>query len=236
LIGRLDPKVFDTWSASRKLAFWINAYNALTLKLIIDHYPIRTRPFAAVFAPADSIKQIPKRWTAEFFMALGRPMSLDEIEHEILRQRGVDPHERTFDEPRIHVALVCAAVGCPPLRNEPFDAARLAEQFADQARRFLADPKRFRIDREAGVVRLSSIFKWFGADFVSRYLPAEGYGAFDDDVRAPLHYVAGFLPAGQAAWLRAGQYKVRFLPYDWSLNVRDEPIPTTQPEGTADDR
>lgn len=236
MVGRLDPKVYDAWPTPAKLAFWTNAYNALTLKLIVDYYPIKPRPFGKVLGPANSIKQIPKRWKSRFFLAMGKAMSLDQIEHEMLRQKGVEADKRIFEEPRIHVALVCAAASCPPLRNEPFDATRLQAQFADQARKFLADPKRFRIDTEADAVYLSSIFKWFGGDFVAKYLPADGFGSSDDSVRATLNYVAGSVKGEQAEYLRRGEYKVKYLTYDWSLNLRTTPVPTTQPVEDGDDR
>ena len=230
-IGLLDPKVYETWPDKAKLAFWLNAYNALTLKLIVDHYPIRPSLLRGVKFPNNSIRQIPKQWDAKFFLAMGRKMSLNEVEHatirETLRARQV--------EPRIHMALVCAAMGCPPLRNEPYVADRLDKQLDDQTRRFLARPERFKIDIPAGKVYLSAIFSWFGDDFVTQYRPAQGFGDRGQAVRASLHFVSKYLPEERAAYLRDRPYKVEFLRYDWTLNERREKIQPKelQPETKA---
>ena len=160
-LSSLDPAVYAGWNDPQKIAFWINAYNGLTLKLIVDHYPINSSLLRSVVYPKNSIMQIPGRWTKITFEVMGEPMTLDEIEHQVLRAK--------FDEPRIHMALVCAALSCPRLRNEPFVAERLDGQLDDQTREFLADKNKFRIDREKGAVYLSSIFDWFKGDFVARY-------------------------------------------------------------------
>ena len=165
-LAALDPEVFGKWSDKEKIAFWINAYNALTLRVIIDNYPIKASFFSALRFPQNSIRQIKGVWDEIQFPVMGRNMTLDNIEHDTLRSQ--------FDEPRIHVALVCAALGCPPLRNEPYISAKLESQLDDQARRFFKDPGKFRVDREEGRVYLSSIFKWFGGDFVKAYGSGNG--------------------------------------------------------------
>jgi len=141
---------------------------------------------------------------------MGRPMTLDGIEHGVLR--------KDYHEPRIHMALVCAAMGCPPLRNEPYTGERLFAQLDDQARRFLSNPAKFRIARDAGRVYLSSIFKWFGDDFVSNYGVENAYGDHSAKERATLHFIAGYLKKSDADYLADGNYKVKYLDYDWSLN------------------
>jgi len=221
-IARTDPERLARRGRKQRIAFWINAYNALTLKAIIDHYPIRAGALRSLRFPADSIRQIPGVWDKLQFLVAGRKMTLNQIEHEVLR--------RKFREPRIHVALVCAARGCPPLRNEPYDGARLDAQLADQARRFFADPARFRIDRAAGRVYLSSIFKWYGEDFVARYAPAEGFAGHEQPLRASLNFAARHLPKADAEYLAGGKYRVSYLDYDWSLNERKTPpAPATAP-------
>jgi hypothetical protein len=149
-------------------------------------------------------------WTKLRFVVMRREMTLDQIEHEELRAK--------FDEPRIHMALVCAAMSCPPLRNEPYVAGRLDAQFADQARRFLARSDRFRIDREKGVARLSAIFKWFGGDFVKDYGTRDAFNGHSDAERAVLNYVAGLLPDDDAEFLRSAKPSIAYLDYDWTLN------------------
>ena len=214
-LASLTRQEYDAWSRSEQIAFWINAYNALTLKLIIDHYPIEPGLVAGEIYPASSIRQIPGAWTKVQFLVMGEKMTLGEIEHQQLRA--------TFNQPEIHVALVCAAMSCPPLRNEPYVGARLDQQFDDQARRFLAGQGNFRVDRDAGVVYLSSIFSWFGEDFTSGYRADFGFGEHDDNVRAVLNYVSRYVSEADARDLLAGQFTVAYLDYDWSLNEQAGP-------------
>ena len=141
---------------------------------------------------------------------MGRAMTLDGIEHGVLRKE--------FHEPRIHMALVCAAMGCPPLRNEPYTGDRLGDQLDDQARRFLSNPAKFRIAANEGTVYLSSIFKWFGEDFVPGYGVEQGYGAHSAAQRAVLHFISGYLDKQEAERLSSGDYSISYLDYDWSLN------------------
>ncbi len=211
-IGALmvQPAAAAVMSWPAKVALWTNAYNALTLKAIIDHYPIKPGLISGIAYPDDSIRQIPGVWDRLEFLVMDRRVTLNEIEHEILRPQ--------FNEPRIHVALGCAAMGCPPLRPEPFTGERLDEQLDDQTRRFLGNPRQFRIDRERGVVYLSSIFQWFGEDFIPTYAPQEGFAGHSDKERTSLNFVSGYLPPEQAEYLRTGDYRIEYLDYDWSLN------------------
>ena len=136
--------------------------------------------------PKSSIQQIPGRWDKVQWLVMGQKLTLDRIEHAILR--GGDPAlvatYGPFHEPRIHLALVCAAMGCPPLRNEPYAGERLDAQLDDQVRRFLRNPQKFRIDRGNGRVYLSSIFKWFGGDFIKKYGAGEKFAGHSDAERA----------------------------------------------------
>ncbi|MDP1579714.1 MAG: DUF547 domain-containing protein [Candidatus Didemnitutus sp.] len=175
-----------------RLAFWINAYNAYTLKLVADHHPvksIRDIPHPGVDSP----------WDLPVARVGGCDLSLNHIEHQVLRAE--------LKEPRIHYAVVCAAVSCPPLRAEAFVAERIDEQFADQARVFLGTLNRF--DAKARRAELSQIFNWFAADFGGE--PA-----------AVLRALAPYAPAAVRASLAAdsGKWTVTYLDYDWSLNER----------------
>ncbi len=212
-LADLAPTRYKEWSEPEKIAFWTNAYNALTLKVIIDHYPIRAGFFKSLVYPRNSIRQISGVWKEITFEVMGKPRTLDAIEHQVLRAR--------FGDPRIHVALVCAAMGCPPLRREPYVAARLDEQFADQARRFLSNPKQCRIDRAGGEVYLSKIFKWFGKDFVEDYKLESGFPGHSEVERSVLNYVAKHVSAEDATYLRTTEYELKYLDYDWSLNEQE---------------
>ena len=191
-LARATP---EKLSREEQLAFWINVYNAYTIQLLNAH------------GERKSIRNINKTlgvikamgpWKEEIVRAGGRTLSLDFVEHEIIRKR--------FREPRIHFALVCAARSCPPLRREAYTGARLEAQLEEQARIFIArSPGRNRIDVAAGVAHLSPIFVWFkddfGADlgkFLARYV---------DD------------PAARAL-LESGKFKLVETEYDWSLNAK----------------
>jgi len=140
---------FLKWTTSQQIAFLINVYNAYTLRLIIEHYPVK------------SIKDIGSwftgPWDQPVVKLFGETITLNTVEHQILR--------KDYAEPRIHFALVCAAKGCPPLRGEPDLGTRLDEQLTDQAKQFLATPSKNRIAAGERVVYLSPIFKWYGGDF-----------------------------------------------------------------------
>ena len=211
-VAWLDPIALQGWDEPTRIAFWCNVYNGLTLLAIRENLPIRrTLTGTLAGAPAGSIRQLPGVWEDLTFQAVGEPITLNHVEHGILRVR--------FTEPRIHVAINCASVGCPPLRNEPFTGARLDALLDDQFERFLASPERFSIDREAGRVGLSQILEWFGGDFPP---PTSGFGAQPPDLRGPLAFVARYLPEDDAAWLREADYEVTFLPYDWHLNAQSD--------------
>ena len=220
LLAGLKGEAYEKWDEKTKIAFWSNAYNALTLKAIIDNYPIKGGFWKSRIYPKNSIRQIPGVWDKLQFLVLGQKMTLNDIEHKQLRAR--------FNEPRIHVALVCAAMSCPPLRNEPYTGKKLDAQLRDQTVRFLAHPRRFRIDRQAGQVHLSKIFEWFGGDFVKTYKPAEGVEGRSDAERAVLNFSAAHLPKEDGDFLRQKKYSVSYLEYDWTLNEQ-KPKPTTRP-------
>ena len=116
------------------------------------------------------------------------------------------------------MALVCAAMGCPPLRTEPYEGDKLDRQLNDQTRVFLANPQKFRLDRGQGKVYLSSIFKWFGGDFVNNFGTDKAFTGFSPDERAVLNFVSQYLPAGDRDYLLQGKYILVYLDYDWSLN------------------
>lgn len=209
-LGTLDPNVYETWDEKAKIAFWVNAYNGLTLKVIIDNYPIQSSFAASLRFPKNSIRQISGVWDAIRFRVVRRRMTLEEIEHKTLRAK--------FNEPRIHMALVCAAKGCPILRNEPYTGPRLDAQLDDQTRRFLKDSRKFRVDRSARRVYLSPIFKWFGEDFMKTHGTDKAFTEHDAMERAVLHYISKYVEADARAYLANERYRIAYLGYDWSLN------------------
>lgn len=178
---------FEKWSEADQIAFLINVYNAATLKLITDNYPVK------------SIKKIGgwfgSPWKQEVVRLFGKTITLDELEHGMLRAN--------YREPRVHFALVCAAKGCPPLRAEPFIGAKLNEQLDDQGRRFLAQPEKNRF--ENGTLYLSPIFNWFALDFTA-------------SKPSVADFVRPLLPDAQRKAMGTATPPVKFTDYDWSLN------------------
>ncbi|MGY3793956.1 DUF547 domain-containing protein [Aquimarina sp. 433] len=137
-----DNPPAENWSKEEKLAYWINAYNAYTIKLIIDNYPLK------------SIKDIKNPWDRQFFKINGALHSLNELEHKILRKLG---------EPRIHFAINCASFSCPIVWNRAFTATNVDNALETLTGNFINDPKRNTITEE--VVEVSKIFSWFKKDF-----------------------------------------------------------------------
>ncbi len=212
-MARLSRAEFETWPEQGRLAFWINAYNAITLERIIDHYPIKKGGLiAGLRYPVNSIRQIPGVWKETANTVMGESITLDSIEHDILRVK--------FKEPRIHASIVCAALSCPPLRNEAFVAERLDEQLDDQSRNFLATETRFRVDRAKKRVYLSPIFDWFGSDFVGVYNTDGKLTAHRKAEDAALEYVSRYIGDEDAQFILSNTYSVVFLDYDWTLNEK----------------
>jgi hypothetical protein len=193
---------FNSWTHSQQLAFLINLYNAATLKLIVDHYPVKSIKDIGGFFRGP--------WDQPVVRLFGGTITLDNLEHDIVRKR--------YSEPRIHMVLVCAAKGCPTLRNEAYVAEKLDAQLDDHSREYLSSPAGLRIDRNKKVVYFSSIFKWYGEDFVAQHLPSSGFSGRDKTERAVANFCSRYLSAADSGYLKAGGYSVKYLDYDWSLN------------------
>lgn len=205
----VGPESLADWSRAEQIAFWINAYNAFTIKAIIDNYPIKPSPLAGLFHPDNSIRQIAGVWDRLRFDAAGKKLTLDQIEHEILR---VD-----YEEPRVHFALVCASISCPDLRVEAYRPAALEHQLESQTRNFLADESKG-VQRDGDEIHISQIFKWFPEDFAG----SASRDAFDDYSRSEagvLGFILAHAPdAPVKSLLQSGEFELQYLGYDWSLN------------------
>lgn len=182
------PETFQ--SKAERFAFWVNAYNLLAIKAVIDQYPVSSiKDGGSLFEPI---------WKKKIATVAGKAYALDEIEHGILR--------REFLDPRVHFAIVCASLSCPDLRAEPYVAERLDCQLDEAARAFFSNPtKGLVLDPEGRSVKVSSIFKWFSKDFAV----AGGVAEF---IRAK----AGPSLAARLANLSSGD--LSYLGYDWSVN------------------
>lgn len=187
-LSMVTQKEYDSWSEQQKIAFWINAYNANILKLIIDNYPV------------ESIKKlgppIVGPWIKKRFSLLGSKRSFYEIENSILRKE--------FNEPRIHFALNCASASCPVLRNEPYIGSTLNVQLDDAGRMFLRDMTRNRIDKEKRTLFLSKIFDWYKEDFQK-----EG---------TVQQFIGRYVAAEDQEFLKLNTSMISSLDYNWSLN------------------
>ena len=191
-LGRVNP---SSLTREEQLAFWINAYNACTLKLIVQQSPELV-----------SIVDIPagKRWKWKGWQMGGGTVSLDQMEHDILRPLG---------EPRIHFAINCASRSCPRLSPRAYRGGQLEAQLEEATRGYLADSSHgLRLETPAGKppeLHLSRIFEWFGEDFEKS---ADSVGTF----------VRRHAPEQVQAALSAhpGPLRIRYLEYDWSLNGR----------------
>ena len=217
-LGSVDEDVFESWTEEQRLAFWINAYNAFTIKAIIDHYPIK-RSFTLVgifYAPSDSILQIKGVWTKLQFRALGNMVTLDEIEHQILRKK--------FNEPRIHMAINCASISCPDLRNEAYTPEKLEEQLADASTNFVNNPdKGVYVNEQSGKVKLSKIFKWFGDDFINNYGSKKLFNNYSLKENAVLNFTSEYIESEEVKeYLMNNKLKIGYLGYDWHLNEQTD--------------
>ncbi len=194
-LAKANPDALPT--REEKIAFWINAYNAFTLKLIVDNYPVKSiTEISALGKLTAFVGDSP--WKREFFTINGKKMSLDKIEHEMLRA--------TFKEDRIHFAVNCASGSCPILRTEAYTAEKLSEQLSEQAKQFLKDTLRNRIDLKTKTIYISKIFDWYKDDFTKSAGTLEQYLAqyIDDETIKRM--------------LLNNEFKIEYLDYDWNLN------------------
>lgn len=186
-IDTIGNAEIDELGRSERLAFLINAYNAFTLKLIVEHYPL------------DSIKEISDadRWDAVRWNLAGQTVSLNQIEHELIRPN--------FKEPRIHFALVCAAIGCPPLSNEAYSGIDLEKQLTRQATYVHQHKTWFDYEVGSGQLKLTQLYKWYGDDFVQVAGSVE-------------KFAATYAPVLQRDLTSGSIPNVQWLDYDWALN------------------
>ena len=191
-IEAVSRSEYDNWTKEQQLAFLINAYNALTMKLVVQHYP-----------GINSIKDIggffSGPWKQKFFRLFGEDSYLDHIEHDLIR--------KDFNEPRIHFAINCASRGCPALQPEAYIAGRLDEQLDHAARSFLMDAERNRYNKDNNQLEISSLFKWFNSDFERAAGSIEAFIApyITDD-------------PGLRNRITRHEIAIHYLDYDWGLN------------------
>ena len=204
---------YEKLSKEDKKALWINAYNAFTVKVVLDHYPING---TETYYPKNSFRQIPDAWDEFYFVVAGRRVNLNEIEHNISRR---------LHDPRIHFAVVCAAKGCAKMNKEAYVGKTLDASLDAQTQKFILDQQNVDFDHKEKVVRVSKLFSWFPLDFLN----AVGFKTMpfpppkDDEV--VLRYIVSRSAKEVQERFKSDEdyraYKVVYKDYDWSLNDAD---------------
>jgi len=208
-LSAVPKSEFDSWNKQQRMAFLINAYNAFTLKLILNNYP-----------GIESIRDLgglifSSPWDKKFFSLFGKKTSLGYIEHDVLREK--------YYEPRIHFAINCASKSCPALQKRAYVANQLDQQLEKATLQFMRDPEYNRFNKEKNLLEISSIFTWFTGDFTKQgslqnYIAP--YISADPEIQALLKddKNASNRSSGIGSSLKENAIKIIYLDYDWSLN------------------
>jgi hypothetical protein len=185
-----NPPNEKSWTKNEQMAYWINAYNAFTIQLIIKYYPLKS---IQDIGSSIQVSFVNTPWDIKFITIGKDRMDLNNIEHGILRQK--------FSDPRIHMALVCASKSCPRLLNEAYEPERLDEQLNAQSVTFINDNSRNKLAVQHA--ELSMIFKWYAADFNKNGPDMSG--------------LVSFLNKYSRIKLKPDT-RITYLQYDWTLN------------------
>ncbi len=180
---------FSDFTDPQKMSFLINAYNAFTVSIVADNYPIQSiKDLGGIFSSP---------WKKKFFKLFGEEQNLDNVEHDRLRKE--------WAEPRFHFALVCASKGCPALQGEAYVATKLEGQLENAAKNFLSDASRNRWDAAENKFYLSKIFDWYGGDFVKKSGSVQSF-------------VAPRMTSSASNVAKMAKAQISYLEYDWTLN------------------
>jgi hypothetical protein len=198
---------YPKWSDDQKKAFWLNAYNALVMQTVVNHYPIRG---TAKGYPANSIRQIPGAFEKTTHAIAGKQVTLDEIENTVLAE---------FNDPRVYLALGRGAIGSGRLRSEAFGAKSVDRQLDQTKEQFAITPRWSKVDTLAGKVSISPILSWRAPAFIKEYAD----DAFDLPKREPIELaVIGFLRPhlldAEAEFIKTNTFQLTYEPFDWRLN------------------
>lgn len=214
LLAGVTQTEFDTWQKPKQLAFLINAYNAWTVELIVSNLASDEHKNLKSIRDLGSFFSSP--WSKEFIPLLGKKLSLDDIEHGLIRgaidETGPNKGKAKYNEPRIHFAVNCASIGCPAIREEAYTAEKLEAQLEQQTIRFLSDSSRN--FAKGDTLNLSSIFKWYRGDFENGYKGAKSLSEFT------LLYAQELkLSSEQQKALKNKDMDINFTDYNWDLNA-----------------
>lgn len=189
MFSAVKKSEFNAWNKEGQIAFLINVYNSFTLQLIVENFPIKS---------IRKINFFSSPWKDKFFTLFGEKASLDFVEHEVLR--------KNYKEARIHFAVNCASIACPPLQGVPFLGSTLDEQLAQAAKTFLRSSKFNKYDEASNTLHLSSIFKWYGSDFGT-----------EEELKTFIGIQLWDQPDGKNL-KKLEKAKIKYLDYDWNLN------------------
>jgi len=218
--AKLKPNEYNSWPKEDKIAFWINAYNLQMLKIIIDNYPIDSFRYLHLLPgwEPDSILHINKRIKRtgginnQKFYVIEEEFTLQKVEDRFFRKE--------FDEPRVFFALCYASLSSPPLRNEPYRGTKLSQQLDDQAKKFLSNPRAFKINKKKQTVYLSHILQptWFGSEFIQKYGTDKKFKDQQPAVRAVLNCLTNYISRQNTNYLKLENYSIEYMRPNWRLN------------------
>ncbi|OQY30372.1 MAG: hypothetical protein B6244_00495 [Candidatus Cloacimonetes bacterium 4572_55] len=214
LIGleNISRKEYENWAIEDKAAFWVNVYNAISIKAVCDNYPINSSIFKFNY-PSNSIRQIDGVMDEFELTVVNEKVTLDSIYNGILRK---------FGDPRIHLAINAASIGHAPLPQRPFSGNKFPEELTRQTLKFLSDETKFKIDREKNVIYLSELFKEFREDFLKSYGQTDQFSHVEEEQeRALLNFIKDYVSEEDKIFLLTDQeYEIDYLDFDWSLNEK----------------
>jgi hypothetical protein len=207
-VNQLGSTSLDRLSREDRIAFWLNAYNALVLKTVVDHYPI---PKRTTDYPDHSIRQIPGAFERTQYRLAGRTLTLDQIEQTVLPE---------FKDPRLYLALGRGAVGSGRLRSEAYSGAELEKQLTEVAQECNSRPECVHIDRDGNRVNVSSIFSWREKEFVAAFSDKapDAFSSRSPIERAVLAFIQPKLLTIEKDFLAKNEFRVVYTPFDWKLN------------------
>ena len=208
LTGQMGAATIDALSREEKIAFWLNAYNAVVLKTVIDHYPIQGQ---AKMYPPHSVRQIPGAFDKTAHRVAGRTLTLDQIEQTVLTE---------FHDPRLYLALGRGAIGGGRLRSEAFAAPTLEAQLGEVASECVSRSQCVQIDRADNKMAVTPIFSWREKDFTAAYADKapKTYAARSPLERAILAFVEPRLLTTEKEFLEKNTFQLVYAPFDWTLN------------------
>lgn len=207
-ISSLGATAVDKLSKNDRIAFWLNAYNALVLRTVVDHYPIAKR---SSDYPDKSIRQIPGAFERLTYRVGGKTLTLDQIEQTVLPE---------FNDPRVYLALGRGSVGGGRLRSEAFTGAQIEQQLAEVASECVARPECVHLDRDNNKMNISAVFSWREKEFVPAFAdkaPA-AYASRSPIERAVLAFIQPKLLQTEKDFLEKNAFQVVYMPFDWHLN------------------